>query len=297
MNGNSNKPNHTEDDHLKSLNAMIENSQDAIIVLNAREKVILINDTVTSLYQSDNDEIIGRNLSDIFCIDKEDSRKKTYLAKLMKEINTKKTDINLYHKKNKKKIFFEISAIEINRKKIYIMRDKHRKISSNETRTVEGNHVKLLSLFDELVDGVITMNSMGIIESFDHVSEKIFGSPAIEMIGTSITVLLPKKIKLEENIGKTILLDAKCKNGQFITVECTTRKYHIGKKIYFTLVFRDVADVQAKLNYMQRNTISAIQIINMAEDSIIAMDKNCNIQIMNPAALKMFEYTSSFKYE
>lgn len=293
MNGNVKNPIHTEDDHLKSLNAMIENSQDAIIVLNSRGNVILINDTVASLFQLDNDEIIGRNLTDIFCRDKEDSSKKINVAELMKGINKEKNYIKLYLKKNKNEMFFEISPIEINRKKTYIMRGKHRKIASNETRTVETNHVKLMSLFDELVDGVITINSLGIIESFDHVSEKIFGSPAIEMIGKSITVLLPKKINLEENIGKTRLIDVKCKNGQIITVECTTRKYYIGKKSYFTSVFRDVADVQAKLNYMQRNTVSAIQIINMAEDSIIAMDKNCNIQIMNPAALKMFEYTLS----
>jgi PAS domain S-box-containing protein len=47
------------------------------------------------------------------------------------------------------------------------------------------------TIFDHVLDGIIATNERGIVVSFNHAAEKIFGYPAGEILGRNVSVLMP----------------------------------------------------------------------------------------------------------
>jgi PAS domain-containing protein len=58
--------------------------------------------------------------------------------------------------------------------------------------SAEGREVLLQSIVDTVLDGIITIDARGTIQSFNHSAEKIFGYEAIEMIGRNVRDLMPE---------------------------------------------------------------------------------------------------------
>jgi PAS domain S-box-containing protein len=52
----------------------------------------------------------------------------------------------------------------------------------------------------ETVDGIITIDEKGVIESFNLAAESIFGYPADENIGQNINALMPETDQMEHYI-------------------------------------------------------------------------------------------------
>ncbi len=50
---------------------------------------------------------------------------------------------------------------------------------------------RLATIFDNVLDGIITINGSGIIESFNKAAEQIFGYAAAEVMGNNVKMLMP----------------------------------------------------------------------------------------------------------
>ncbi len=59
-------------------------------------------------------------------------------------------------------------------------------------RTLEESRNRLRSILDTAVEGIITFNERGTIESVNVATETIFGYPAEEMIGQNVSLLMPQ---------------------------------------------------------------------------------------------------------
>jgi PAS domain S-box-containing protein len=58
---------------------------------------------------------------------------------------------------------------------------------------------RLRAILDTAVDGIITINDNGVIESVNAATEKIFGYAAAEMIGQNVSLLIPSSFRDEHN--------------------------------------------------------------------------------------------------
>lgn len=58
---------------------------------------------------------------------------------------------------------------------------------------------RLQAILDTAVDGIITINEHGIIESVNPAAEMLFGYPAAEMIGRNVTLLMPPPYREEHD--------------------------------------------------------------------------------------------------
>jgi PAS domain S-box-containing protein len=59
-------------------------------------------------------------------------------------------------------------------------------------KTLQENALRMTALLDNLMDGIVTINEQGIVESFSRAAERIFGYTAAEMIGRNVNVLMPE---------------------------------------------------------------------------------------------------------
>jgi len=119
---------------------------------------------------------------------------------------------------------------------------------------------KLNSVFNAAVEGILTINESGIIESLNNAVSKIFGYQADELIGHNVNKLisLPQK-ELQSDffhaylskyqakiIGKIWQLEGLRKDGSLIPIDISISKYKIGHKCFFTSMIRDVSERKFK---------------------------------------------------
>ena len=69
------------------------------------------------------------------------------------------------------------------------------------TREAAGQFVKVgvIGVFNTVVDGIITINERGIIDSFNPSAERMFNYTAREVIGKSVSILMPAPFSYEHD--------------------------------------------------------------------------------------------------
>lgn len=64
---------------------------------------------------------------------------------------------------------------------------------------VRSSELRLRAILDTAVDGVITINGQGLIQSFNHAAESLFGWREIDVIGYNVSMLMPDVFAREHN--------------------------------------------------------------------------------------------------
>jgi PAS domain S-box-containing protein len=115
---------------------------------------------------------------------------------------------------------------------------------------------RLDGIMNTVVDGIITIDNRGVIESFNVAAERIFGYQAAEVIGKSINVLIPSGKRqhhdrylsnyLETGHKKIIGIGreeiALRKDGTTFPIELAVSELRFGDRVLFTGVIRDITE-------------------------------------------------------
>lgn len=180
-------------------------------------------------------------------------------------------------------------------------------------------HARAATVVSNAADGIITINDHGLIESFNPAAEKIFGYSAEEVLGKSLTLLLPGRYRdahqrgLErarstgksDIIGKTLELHGLTTDGREFPLELSIAAWKAGKETFFTGIVRDVSERKRAEEEIQRDRIrlTTLQDINIAATSTLdlrdvldmLLDKihlllpyaACSVSLMDPASGKL----------
>lgn len=115
---------------------------------------------------------------------------------------------------------------------------------------------RLDGIMNTVVDGIITIDPRGIIESFNPAAERIFGYQASEVIGQAIDILIPtgrrehhdgylkayQKTGVRKIIGIGREEVALRKDGTTFPIEIVVSELRFGDRILFTGVIRDITE-------------------------------------------------------
>ncbi len=116
------------------------------------------------------------------------------------------------------------------------------------------SRARLQTIIDTAVDGIITIDNHGIIESFSPAAEQIFGYDGGEVVGENISVLMPETHArqhdqhmhdyLETGVSKIIGIGREVvgrrKNGREFPLEISISELVIGNQPKFTGIVRDI---------------------------------------------------------
>src|SRR5258708_15208281 len=69
---------------------------------------------------------------------------------------------------------------------------EHKTARKREQTALRDREARLRAILDRAVEGIITIDERGIIESCNQAAEKIFGYKPVEMIGHNISMLMPE---------------------------------------------------------------------------------------------------------
>ena len=158
----------------------------------------------------------------------------------------------------------------------------------------------LASLVESSDDAIISKNLQSIVQTWNRGAERLFGYTAEEMIGNSITTLIPEDLLPEEDE-----IISKLKRGERIEHYETVRRRKDGQLVNISLTVSPVYDDSGTLvggskicrnitNQQKINRERAIlaNIVETSEDGIVSKDLNGIVQTWNRAASDIFGYTA-----
>jgi PAS domain S-box-containing protein len=161
----------------------------------------------------------------------------------------------------------------------------------------------LESILDNIVDGLVTIDEHGAVQSFNKACEKMFGYSAAEVIGRNIKMLMPPKYadNHDQYLGKycetghaKIIgigreLEALRRDGTVFPIDLSVAEVRIGSQRLFSGIIRDITQRKEAERFIGL----LVSIVESSEDAIISKTLDGIIMSWNAGAEKLFGYTAT----
>lgn len=128
--------------------------------------------------------------------------------------------------------------------------------TAKETRSRSDAQDRLASVLNTVVDGIVTINARGTVESMNPSAERIFGYAAADVIGKNVKLLMPEPFQSEHDtylanylrtrtakiigIGREVF--GRRKDGSVFPMDLAVSQFHYEGEQYFTGIVRDISD-------------------------------------------------------
>ena len=134
---------------------------------------------------------------------------------------------------------------------IYIVR-----LSSQQVKDVHQRETLFRSIMETAIEGIVTIDSKGIIHNINQAVGNIFGYPCHELVGKNIKILIPPphdehhdgyiesylETGIKTIIGRTREVEGICRDGGVFSLELSVSDFIIDGETYFTGVLHDVTE-------------------------------------------------------
>ncbi len=145
---------------------------------------------------------------------------------------------------------------EIERLKARIRELESAQGKSGADLAVREREERVQSLLDNVLDGIITIDEQGIIQSFNRPAEEIFGYESDEVVGHSVTKLMPEPYRSEHGsyieryletreahiIGIGREVTGLRKDGSTFPMDLAVSEFHLDGERMFTGIVRNITD-------------------------------------------------------
>ncbi len=176
-------------------------------------------------------------------------------------------------------------------------------IDITDLKEAEKAAANLAAIVTSSDDAIVGKNLQGIVTTWNRAAERLFGYTAEEMIGQSITRIIPPRLHYEE----TVILE-QLGRGEPIHHYETIRRRKDGREVNVSLsvspvvdahgrvigaskIARDISDQKLAEEALRQSEARKRAIFESAMDCLITMDADGRVQDFNPAAERTFGYT------
>ena len=173
----------------------------------------------------------------------------------------------------------------------------------NQQQIIE-NKTRLKAIIDTAIDGIITIDSRGIIETVNPAAALIFGYAPEEIIGQNVKILMPEPDHSQHDqyienyhrtgegqiIGKGREVVGLKKDGTKFPFLLSISEVRLQDKLIFTGIVHDISELKKAEQALRESENKINAIIQAAVDGIITIDTRGMIEMVNPAAARLFGY-------
>jgi PAS domain S-box-containing protein len=172
---------------------------------------------------------------------------------------------------------------------------------------------RLDSVVDYVVDGIITIDDGGLIETLNPAAEKLFNYSAAELIGRSVSLLVSAppengdkaevadepKIRVAEIAGTGREVVGRRKDGSIFPIDLAVSSFSRAGRQFFTGIIRDISE-RKKLEFEQQDAHERLQeanerlrsVVDYVVDGIVTIDEQGTIASWNRSAERIFGYSA-----
>jgi PAS domain S-box-containing protein len=161
--------------------------------------------------------------------------------------------------------------------------------------------IRMRSIVDHLIDGIITIDENGTVESYNPAAEKIFGYSASEVVGKNVKTLMPdpnrsdndgdlaKYLRSGVGIGREVVM--RRKDGSTFPMDLAVSAFHLGQRRYFTGIVRDISERKRAEEALRASESRFRLLVEGIQDyAVVMLDRTGNIQTWNSGAELLFGY-------
>lgn len=166
---------------------------------------------------------------------------------------------------------------------------------------------RLQSIIDSAVDGIIVIDAKGHIEAFNRGAERLFGYPAVEVIGRNVSMLMPSPHAeghdgylvryLDTGHAKIIGIgrevSGRRRDGTLFPLHLSVGEMSVRGERKFTGVLHDLSDRVQLEEQLRTSEARWRAIVQSAVDGIVVIDAQGRIEAFNAAAERLFGYAES----
>jgi PAS domain S-box-containing protein len=170
---------------------------------------------------------------------------------------------------------------------------------SRVRRALQESEAKFRAVTESAIDAIVSADARGRILSWNQAATKMLGYTDAEMLGQPLTRMIPERFREAHNagvervggggpgklIGNTVEVAALRTDGTEVPVELSLAMWSLDGERYFTGILRDISERKEAERKYRSVTDSAI-------DAIVSADHHGNIVGWNPAAERLFGWTS-----
>lgn len=213
------------------------------------------------------------------------------LQDIAKSIASGETDVNLTVRTD----IHEISSLasDLDRMRRNLL-DRHRDVMDREKR--------LYAILDNAGEGIISLDSNGVIGSFNQAAESIFGWTTDQVVGTNVSMLAPLTFrkrygddfrKYLAGVGRHIIgaghrVMVQKADGRLFPVFLTLTEILLDQEKIYICIVRDLTKEEEK----EEQLLKFWRIVEQSPIAIIITDKTGTIEYVNPYFCKMTGYPS-----
>ena len=116
---------------------------------------------------------------------------------------------------------------------------------SRHLRKIESAEAQTRSIIEYTLDGIITMNDQGLVQSMNPAAEKMFGFPSKELVGQSVSKIIPQRLFLHDMaaMGRgTMMAMGHRQNYYPFPIEISLSEMKTDNKKNYVALIRDVTE-------------------------------------------------------
>lgn len=165
---------------------------------------------------------------------------------------------------------------------------------------------RVRAIVDTVLDGIITIDSVGTVETFNPAAELIFGYDKEEVIGRNVKMLMPEPYHGEHDgyldsylktgdakvIGIGREVTGRRKDGRSFPMELAVSEMQVSGQRMFTGIVRDITERKEAERQLLDREGRVRAIVETVLDGIITIDAHGTVETFNPAAEIIFGYSA-----
>lgn len=155
-----------------------------------------------------------------------------------------------------------------------------------------------------VIEGIVTINGKGIIQTFNAAAENLFGYKAEEVIGQNIKMLMPEPYNSEHDgylanyintgVEKIIGIGREVtglrKDGSTFPLDLSISRIELGREQIFAGILRDITEEKYQQEELEKSQQQKQSILDNVYEGIITIDAKGTVDSFNLAAEKIFGY-------
>ncbi|MBF0184870.1 MAG: EAL domain-containing protein [Magnetococcales bacterium] len=179
---------------------------------------------------------------------------------------------------------------------------------------IQASERKNQAILEAAVDGILTIDSKGIIRSANAAVENLFGYPVQELIGQNVDILVPEPHRSQHDaylqnylksgvrriIGYTREVIGVCKDGGHFPMELAVGEFRAGGETFFTGIIHDITErkkakeaLQEAYNELERRVLVRTQELQEANTQLVSsLEAQKRAESGLRLAAKVFEHAS-----
>ncbi len=171
-------------------------------------------------------------------------------------------------------------------------------------RLLQDSEKRMRTFVETVVDGIVSINSEGIIERFNPAAQRMFGYSEKEILGKNVKILMPYHIAEKHDkfiarymdhrdskvVGAGHEVEGKRKDDSIFPLELTVNKMELNERVVFAGVLRDITERRKTEQALMESEKRYRDLFENANDLIQMVDVEGRLSYANRAWCQAMEY-------